>query len=72
MSFNHKKKFGQNFLTNQNDVFFSLTNLTTSTIFTYTIANNSSNLTIVNHRNNNASNLSCGFEIQRQELNLSE
>ncbi len=59
-------------LPNQNDVFFSLTNLTTSTIFTYNIANNSSILTIVNHRNNNASNLSCGFEIQRQELNLSE
>ena len=59
-------------LPNSNDVVFTLKNLTSSTEFTSTVVNNSSNLTIVNHRNNNASTLSCGFEIQRQELNLSE
>ena len=69
---NHEYLLTQERLPNSNDVVFTLKNLTTSTEFTSTVVNNSSNLTIVNHRNNNASTLSCGFEIQRQELNLSE
>ena len=69
---NHEYLLTQERLPNSNDVVFILKNLTSSTEFTSTVVNNSSSLTIVNHRNNNASNLSCGFEIQRQELNLSE
>lgn len=69
---NHEYLLTQERLPNSNDVVFTLKNLTSSTEFTSTVVNNSSYLTIVNHRNNNASNLSCGFEIQRQELNLSE
>ena len=69
---NHEYLLTQERLPNSNDVVFTLKNLTSSTEFTSTVVNNSSVLTIVNHRNNNASNISCGFEIQRQELNLSE
>ena len=69
---NHEYLLTQERLPNSNDVVVTLKNLTTSTVFTSTVVNNSTNLTIVNHRNNNASTLSCGFEIQRQELNLSE
>ena len=69
---NHEYLLTQERLPNSNNVVVTLKNLTTSTEFTSTVVNNSSNLTIVNHRNNNASTISCGFEIQRQELNLSE
>lgn len=50
---------------NSNITVYEVTNITTGQVAKGSVTNNPTTLTVNNHRNNNASNLACAFEIQR-------